>query len=191
MGLKRKRARPAPDFRARVRTTHWWADDAIDRGASDRDKWFRTADPDHLVMLPGERAAEIKWRPLYPWEMKGLGFGDDSESALVSRCEEAFRIGLVSIEGFSLKRSRASTISRIDDATMSEIYGEIDEAELPYGKIVSVIVDAFSDLGDGDAEKVWSGIEERIAPMELSVWLGGHILAASFRAKRAGSRAQD
>jgi len=178
MGLKRRKA---PELAPRTLETLWWGDEAVDREASDLDGWCRTADGSLLITKPGEKASKIVYRALTEREESALPISLEGDPrGITARCYEAARYGLVKISGESLLRRRNEHgLLGLSDATMDDV-SEF-RAELPLSRAFESWSDA---LGLENVKR-----EEQAVVMETSllVWLGIHVIAATFRARGVGA----
>jgi hypothetical protein len=179
MGFKKRKA---PTLRLKVRETGWWGDEALDREASDMLKWTQTADMEHLVPLPDQELLTVRWRPLHEWELSSLSFSDESAEAFISRCYEATRIGLISVPGEEIKRVRQASVSRITDASMDSLceYRE----RIPSAQIVGVVTTASQGIEGEKSDEFFASLPTDLKETSLPLWIGGHILAATFRSFR-------
>jgi len=171
--------RPAPDLDATDLETLWWGDDAIDRDASEPmlADWCRTGDTGKLTMRPGVEPSPVKYRALTVRELSQIPTLDGSGGAMVSRCYEAARYGLVSIEGLKLQRARMHGVRGLSDAALDRLTQY--RATIPVMALHSEWLAAEGiplELTDKDKAATFAA--------DVAQWVGGLILAATFRAGR-------
>lgn len=162
----------APELRATCSETYWIGDPAIDRDASDVASWTATADPAALVVHPGQAPSKITWRPLTETEV--LELTSDPGHAL-TRLLDAFRLGLVSIEGVSLERRVIRGRGWIDQRDVDGLMAL--EAPIPNYLAMRAWV---------SVDPAFPGVEWRLdgeVRTPLPIWLGAMILAGTFRGR--------
>ncbi|MHC4644080.1 MAG: hypothetical protein ACYTBJ_01165 [Planctomycetota bacterium] len=169
MGLKKRKA---PSVTADIIDTHWYGDEHIDPDASDVISWCRTAEADLLKPLPDKKLTLVRYRALTEREHSQLPLEDGTGQALMARCYEACRYGLVSIEGEKLVRRKfPSGVVGLSDSTLDSL-SDI-RADIPFGVAIHQIYEAMGiKLDDPDTTA---------RETSLPIWLGGQILSATFR----------
>lgn len=168
--------RQAPKLVTTPVETCWIDDDAIDADASDAKKWATTGTMDGVVTLAGQKPGRIRYRALTEPELDVLP-PDGGDEALLARFYAAAAVGLVSVEGEHIDRERRSNAWRITDSCVSrlcEYHAPIHWNAVLHAYFASIGVDI--PLDEKDAE--------RRADVSLPAWVGVHVLAASFRARR-------
>jgi hypothetical protein len=171
------KTRTAPLLRAEPIDTYWPGDAAIDLGASDVAGWCRTADASLLVPRQGERPSKVTFRGLTEREMSQIPEAELEGRSFAARCYEACRYGLVSIEGEALLRHRRSGVSGLTDATLDGLCRFVET--LPFDLLLSAYYGA---LGVELPE-----LQRQDVEVSLPIWVGAHVLAATFRARASRS----
>jgi hypothetical protein len=201
--LKRKEWSPDPQ----VRTTAWVGDEDADLDASDVEEWCASANPEALVSRPRGKLTRIRYRALTERELMALGppTGDD----LLVWFVEAARYGLVSIDGEDLGRVSRKGLRQIDQKSTDDLCDI--KAEIPldaaiaqwsavyYGHPLAAQAanqDEDEEAGEDATESEpppaapapveRKEVEYVITPLPL--WLGIHVLIATFRGRTGNDR---
>ena len=173
--------RPAADLEPRRYETIWLGDDAVDRDASAGavPHWAETGETDGLTMRSGIEPSPIVYRALTTRELSQLPLLDGSGGAIVSLCYEATRYGLLSIRGLRLRFAKHHGIRGLADASLDRL-AEYHE-EIP----IMLLHARWLSCRGYELEPDPSGPADD-APMmtDLAQWIGGLVLAATFRAGR-------
>lgn len=178
MGLKK---RSAPEMRGTVYDTVWIGDENADLSASDINKWCATADPEFVKAVEGKKLAKIRYRALTEREEGMLPRGTPDEPKVERMCCEAARYGIVSIDGVALARSRIDRVLGLADSTLDELCEHKEPMPL------SLAFRSWSSaLGTDESDEPTKDQLDHVS-VSLPVWLGVHILAATFRARRSRS----
>lgn len=195
MGVARSGWSPDPT----IHTTAWVGDDDVLLEGSDVEAWARTADPSHLAVRPGGKLTQIRYRALTRRELTALGDlpeqmaetdGAQKFGMLMLYVIEACRYGLVSIEHERLGRSSVVGVRMLDSQTIDSLC-EI-EAPVPLAGLLARWGEVRYGLEpapeparaaeDSDASSPPpKGKEAEYALTQLPVWLGMHVLIATFR----------
>lgn len=162
----------APPLDAGRQTTYWIGDPAIDRQASDVARWCIEGDAESLVVRAGQTPSAIVWRPIDEWE-RGL-IPSIASGGLRLHLVTAARIGLLSIDGYELRRPRerghVDGIVPMDQAlALREL-----RAEFGYGLVVDAALVAEFEREPDLATRTQEG------EITFPEWLGAVILAHSF-----------
>jgi len=173
--------RPAVDLEPRRYETIWIGDDAVDRDASAGalQRWTETGETDGLTMRSGIEPSPITYRALTTREVSQLPLLDGSGGAIVSLCYEAARYGLLAIRGLRLRYARHHGIRGLADASL-DLLAEY-HAEIPI-----MLLHARWLRGRGfELEPDPSGpADDAAMTTDLAQWIGGLVLAATFRSGR-------
>jgi hypothetical protein len=166
------RRKEAPPLKAVIHETRWPGDDAIDVEASDLEAWSRTGDIDALVVRQGMTPAKIRYRGLTELEMSQVPWGETGQSTMAFM--QACRYGLMSITEETLTRNARHGISGLSTNTLEDLINAV--AEIPLGPALKTLYEAVGISDDS--------LTNRTMEVSLPMWLGVHILATTFRARR-------
>lgn len=173
MGLRK---RPAPDLLSTRIDAHWWGDEAVDEAASDIRLWNRSGGTQGLVFRPGVEPVQIRYRGLTDPELYTIPIGATNEES-VARFYEAAKIGLISVRGEDLRRIRVNGALRLTDESLVALCDV--KAAVPFNETLCVLQEA-----QGAPVEMSEQARAALVEVSLPVWVGVHILAASFRARR-------
>jgi hypothetical protein len=162
--------KPPPALTAEPRTTYWVGDPAIDQDASDVVRWAETADPDALVIRPGATPTAIRWRALTGLELTAVIEG---LPAIMQTPRRAFRIGLVSVDGYPLSRVTESDVRQISYSNLQDL------TELKARFQVRSALNRWLELDPLAGRTFQPPFEPE--DVFLPFWLGSVILASTFR----------
>jgi len=161
----------------KVETTLWWGDRSIDREASAGgiEQWCLTGETDHLLTVAGVKPKEIKWRALSGPEiplLPRMGF----EGWVQANCYMAARIGLLGIEGVSMRSGDRGGFPIWTRQSINDLSKQT--AIIPMMKLHSEWI-----------ERRWPQMvtpeENRkgLVEVDFPQWIGGLILRSTFRSK--------
>jgi len=177
--MLKKLAAPRALF-AGVESMWWPGDPAIDLEMSDVAAWCNSGGKTGLVKRQGQEVSEIVWLPL-----DGPAYDvvvSITSKGIINACYEAFRYGVVSIEGLGLVRERDDRgIIGIKDSNMQALYAE--KMPLPSTLLDSLVM----EITGQDMKKWMPDDLQEVFDMEVSLPLGigRHILIESFRKRKA------
>jgi hypothetical protein len=182
--------RKAPEVEAGPRDTFFICDSNIDLEQSNVYDWSLTANPDCLRPIEGKQLTRIRYRPLTELEIGQLPPNDGRYQNFLARIFEACRYGLVSIDGIKLSKTRAEmglyalTTAQLND--LCEFTGDIYFSDL-----IDKYVDCWSSLilnkenrSEQEEDRSEEKKESTTQDTSLPLWLGVHILLATFRSRR-------
>lgn len=163
--------RPAVELRATVRETYWIGDTAIDREQSSVEEWAATGEVAGLVVRPGQAPATIRWRPLTESEVIYL---EADRAHSMDRLIDAFRLGLVAIDGVELPRIMDHRRSVLRPSMVDQLMAVT--ARFDWSQALAAWLEADPLFGTP-----WRSSGE--SEVSLPLWLGALILAATFRGR--------
>jgi hypothetical protein len=167
--------KPAPDLEPTTYETLWWGDDAVDREASEPQivEWCTTGEADKLTMRAGVEPSPITYRALTVRELAQIPILDGSSGTMASRCYEASRYGLVSIKGLKLHHSRHNGVRGLAESALDLLTGF--QAHIPIMSCHQewLTIEGYEFQADHPDQRLLT---------DLAQWVGGLILARTFRA---------
>jgi hypothetical protein len=155
----------------------WWPDPSIDHDASDIGHWCETASMDRIVQTGPEPIGKLRMRGLTERELAQLP--DPSKpSANVQRFYEATRYGLIHCSFAPLRREHHDGVPGLQDRTLDLL--QRYQADIPIGRAWRTMAQAINVTMEEDQD----GVDTLLAT-SLPIWVGTHILALTFRARRS------
>lgn len=153
----------------------WPGDDAVDLEASDLAAWARDGGQEGLVIKPGGKPAIIRARSLSPRGMsRAIRLLDEREPTFAS---EAFRHGVISIDGVDLGWTRIGGERGLSDAALEYLGQEV--MPLPYLVLLTQLRVA---MGQEVEQKKTDDFA--LSDTSLPDAIGLQVLSATFRRGR-------
>lgn len=160
----------APELEGKPGETYWPGDPAVDAEASDLVAWARSGgDVSHLVLRDDMTPSLIRFRRLERRAANAVRA--EFASANVNAFAEAFRHGLVEIEGVKVRRARVGGLYVLTDRSLDHLARAV--AQLPSTELGGPV---FERLGLGAVESKPTQLEE----WSLPEGIGALVCLASF-----------